>query len=80
MEGALKKNTSFCSRREKKKKKDKFRLKINKLSVKENYMKFDQFFVRFALMKLVDLQNVYSYTDKNIYNYTITCHLHRYLL
>ena len=32
----------------KQKKKDEFRPKINKLSVKENYMKFDQFFVRFA--------------------------------
>jgi hypothetical protein len=32
----------------KKKKKDDFRPKINKLSVKENYMKFDQFFVIFA--------------------------------
>ena len=44
MEGALKNNTSFCSRREKRRKKMNLDLKL----VKENYMKFDQFFVRFA--------------------------------
>ena len=38
-------------------------------------MKFDRFIVKFALMKLNDLQNVYSNTDIYIYiyNYSITC-------
>jgi hypothetical protein len=38
-------------------------------------MKFDRFIVKFALMKLNGLQNVYSNTDVYIYiyNYSITC-------
>ena len=35
-------------------------------------MKFDRFIVKFVLMKLNDLQNVYSNTDIYIYIYIIT--------
>ena len=59
---------------ENKKEEKKTNLNLNLITEsKRKLYEIWRFIVRFALMKLIGLQNVYSNTDKNIYNYSITC-------